>query len=127
MFDDLFWIIIAACAAALVVCIAVIIKEVKKTKMTKEEQEAYYEEYFANEGDITLTYAEVVDMACGTKVVGSRSPKCVESYVVTFRTEKGEILQIDVDHEMYDAIDIGMAGMLRLVDGRLNSFEPDNI
>ena len=127
MFDDLFWIIIAAFAAVLVICIAVIIKEVKKTKMTKEEQEAYYEEYFANEGDITLTYAEVVDMACGTKVVGSRSPKCVESYVVTFRTEKGEILQIDVDHEMYDAIDIGMAGMLRLVDGRLNSFEPDNI
>ncbi len=127
MFDDLFWIIIAACAAVLVICIAVIIKEVKKTKMTKEEKDAYYEEYFANEGEITLTYAEVVNLTCGTKVVGSKSPKCVESYVVTFRDQNGKIFHIDVDREMYDAIDIGMRGLLRLVDGHLNSFEPDNI
>ena len=37
------------------------------------------------------------------------------------------IFHIDVDREMYDAIDIGMRGLLRLVDGHLNSFEPDNI
>ena len=127
MGDNIFWIILAVCAVVLLICIPMLIKEIKKTKMTKEEQDAYYEEYFANDGEITLTYAEVVDMACGTKVLGSKSPKCVESYVVTFRTEKGEILPISVDHEMYDAIDVGMTGMLRLVDGRLNSFEADNV
>lgn len=125
--DKVIWILLSIFVIVFAACIVILVRETKKKKMTKEEQDAYYEEYFANEGEITLTYAEVVNLTCGTKVVGSKSPKCVESYVVTFRTEKGEILQIDVDHEMYDAIDIGMAGMLRLVDGRLNSFEPDNI
>ena len=121
--DFILWVLIAM----LIGCIVFVASYCKKHKMTKEEQEVYYEEYFANEGEITLTYAEVVDMSCGTKVIGSKSVKCVESYVVVFRTEKGEILPIDVDHEMYDSIDVGMHGLLRLVDGHLNSFEPDNI
>ena len=121
--DFILWVLIAM----LIGCIIFVASYYKKHKMTKEEQDAYYEEYFANEGEVTLTYAEVVNMTCGTKVVGSKSPKCVESYVVTFRDQNGKIFHIDVDREMYDAIDIGMRGLLRLVDGHLNSFEPDNI
>lgn len=125
--DKVMWILISIFVIVWTVFIVIIARELKKKKMTKEEQDAYYEEYFANEGEITLTYAEVVNLTCGTKVVGSKSPKCVESYVITFRDQNGKIFHIDVDREMYDAIDIGMRGLLRLVDGRLNSFEPDNI
>lgn len=125
--DKVTWILISIFVIVWTVSIVIIARELKKKKMTKEEQDAYYEEYFANEGEITLTYVEVVNLSCGTKVVGSKSPKCIESYVVTFRDQNGKIFHIDVDHEMYDAIDIGMRGLLRLVDGHLNSFEPDNI
>lgn len=125
--DKVMWILISIFVIVWIVFIVIIARELKKKKMTKEEQDAYYEEYFANEGEITLTYAEVVNLTCGTKVVGSKSPKCVESYVITFRDQNGKIFHIDVDREMYDAIDIGMRGLLRLVDGHLNSFEPDNI
>ena len=125
--DKVIWILLSIFVIVFAVCIVILVRETKKKKMTKEEQDAYYEEYFANDGEVTLTYAEVVNLTCGTKVVGSKSPKCVESYVVTFRDQNGKIFNIDVDREMYDAIDIGMRGLLRLVDGHLNSFEPDNI
>ncbi len=95
----------------------------KKYTPTKEENDAYIEEYFQNDGEIIEEYAEIINLACGTKMVGTKSARTVECYVATFRNELGNIKEIAVDHEMYDALEVGMYGTLKLVDGRLYSFE----
>lgn len=69
--------------------------------------------------------AEVIDMACGTGMVGGKTAKSVKWFSVKFEKYDGEIIDVPVDEEMYEGIEIGMRGMLRLVDGKLNSFELD--
>lgn len=123
MDDQITNIILGFGAALIVICFILLIREVKKNTKTKEENDAYIEEYFQNDGEIVEIYAEIVDMACGTKMVGAKSVKTVECYVVMFRDELGKIKEIPVDHEMYDALEVGMYGTLKLVDGRLYSFE----
>ena len=106
-----------------VLFVVAIVVLTKKFTPTKEENDAYIEEYFQNDGEIIEEYAEVINLACGTKMVGTKSARTVECYVATFRNELGKIREIAVDHEMYDALEVGMHGTLKLVDGRLYSFE----
>lgn len=106
-----------------VLCVVVFFIVIKRHSSTKEENDAYIEEYFQNDGEIIEEYAEVINLACGTKMVGTKSARTVECYVATFRNELGKVRDIAVDHEMYDALEVGMHGTLKLVDGRLYSFE----
>ena len=96
---------------------------VKKAMPSKEEQDALIDEYFENNGEIVEVRAEVIDMACGTDMVGSKTAKSVKWFTVKFEKYDGEIIDIPVDEEMYEGIEVGMRGTLRLVDGALNSFE----
>ena len=89
----------------------------------KSNSEETDEESVENEGEMVETRAEVIDMFCGTKMIGVKSPKTVEKYVVVFRDDLGKIYEIAVDKEMYDGFEVGMHGNLRLVDGGLYSFE----
>lgn len=91
-----------------------------KEKGTREEA---IEEIFDDNGEITETRAEVIDMACGTKMLGVKNPRTVEWYVVVFRDDLGKIIEVSVNKEMYDGFEIGMHGKLKLVDGGLYSFE----
>ena len=126
MDDKIFYLLLGTFSTVILVCIVLLVGEFKKSFKTKEENDALIEEYFQNDGEIIEIYAEIVDMACGTKMIGVKSAKTVECYVVMFRDELGGVREIPVDHEMYDALEVGMYGTLKLVDGRLYSFEAKN-
>ena len=64
-------------------------------------------------------------MSCGTDMVGGKNAKSVRWFKVKFEKYDGEIIDVPVDEEMYEGLEVGMRGNLRLVDGHLNSFELD--
>ena len=107
-------------AMAFVVIIGYFIRIAIKEKGTREEA---IEEIFDDNGEITETRAEVIDMACGTKMLGVKNPRTVEWYVVVFRDDLEKIIEVPVNKEMYDGFEIGMHGKLKLVGGGLYSFE----
>ena len=109
-----------------IVLFPLIIKELKKEIVTKEDREARIEEYFDDGGEIVETRSEVVDMACGTKMVGTKTVKSLEWYVIVFKDDLGKIIEVPVNQEMYEGFEIGMHGTLKLVDGVLYSFEAKN-
>jgi hypothetical protein len=98
---------------------------VKKITPSKEEQDAEIDKYFENNGEIVESRAEVIDMSCGTDMVGGKTAKSVRWFKIKFEKYDGEIIEVPVDEEMYEGIEVGMRGNLRLVDGHLNSFELD--
>ena len=118
-------IICIICGVALLAIIIVTVIYVKKITPSKEEQDAEIDEYFENNGEIVESRAEVIDMSCGTDMVGGKNAKSVRWFKVKFEKYDGEIIDIFVDEEMYEGIEVGMRGNLRLVDGQLNSFELD--
>ena len=97
----------------------------KKITPSKEEQDAEIDKYFENNGEIVESRAEVIDMSCGTDMVGGKTAKSVRWFKIKFEKYDGEIIDVFVDEEMYEGIEVGMRGNLRLVDGHLNSFELD--
>ena len=97
----------------------------KKITPSKEEQDAEIDKYFENNGEIVESRAEVIDMSCGTDMVGGKTAKSVRWFKIKFEKYDGEIIEVPVDEEMYEGIEVGMRGNLRLVDGHLNSFELD--
>lgn len=98
---------------------------VKKITPSKEEQDAEIDKYFENNGEIVESRAEVIDMSCGTDMVGGKTAKSVRWFKIKFEKYDGEIIEVPVDEEMYEGIEVGMRGNLRLVDGHINSFELD--
>ena len=99
------------------------IKDIKKGIKTKEDNEKYIDDYFKNDGEIVETRAEVVDMACGTRMSGGKTPKASQWYVIVFKDDLGKTFEVSVSLEIYEGIEIGMHGNLKLVDGNLYSFE----
>lgn len=122
-FEQSMWLIGIIFAGITIIYILAIIKHIKKDMGTKEEREAQIEEYFNNDGEIIETHAEVVDMACGTKMIGTKTPKASQWYIIVFRDDLGKIIEAPVNQEMYDGFEIGMHGTLKLVDGALYSFD----
>ena len=62
-------------------------------------------------------------MACGTKMIGTKTPKSSQWYMIVFRDDLGKIIEVPVNQEMYEGFEIGMHGTLKLVDGAIYSFE----
>lgn len=66
--------------------------------------------------------ATVVDMRCGVKLVGIKTPKAVKEFVVTFESEEFGTFDLPVPEANYDGFDKGQTGQLTLVNGQLYSF-----
>lgn len=120
----------AIVAALIVWIIILIVKDYKKGKAEnrrKKIREA--EEETLNEmGTVTSLHAKVVDMTCGVTSIGYQNfkmPKAEKYFIITFKDDNEESLQILVDEELYGGFEIGMKGNLTLIDGQLSSFEPD--
>ena len=102
-------------------------KELKKApsaEKIRSEEDALFE----IEPEIKCVRAEVIDMACGVDSIGYQGyklPRAVKSFVVSFKTEDGEILRLAVEEEYYHAFDVGQVGALELINGELGSFELD--
>lgn len=99
------------------------IKDVKKMKDSQKEYDDNIDEYFKNDGEIIETRAEVIDMACGTRMSGGKNPKALQWYVIVFKDDLGKTIEVPVNYEMYEGFEVGMHGTLKLVDGGLYSFE----
>lgn len=66
---------------------------------------------------------KVIDQSCCAKVVGSKRPKAVEEFIITFEETDGNIFDLTVPHECYDGFEIGQVGKLSTVNGKLYGFE----
>ncbi len=120
----------AIVAALIVWIIILIVKDYKKGKAEnrREKIREAEEETLNDMGTVTSIHAEVVDMTCGVTSVGYQNfkmPKAEKYFIITFKDDKEESLQILVDEELYGGFEIGMKGNLTLIDGQLSSFEPD--
>ena len=121
-FENIIYIILGVWFLATIIGLIIYIK---KTMPSKEEQDAEIDAYFENNGEIVESRAEVIDMSCGTDMVGGKTAKSVRWFKIKFEKYDGEIIEVPVDEEMYEGLEVGMRGNLRLVDGYLNSFELD--
>ena len=83
-----------------------------------DERVEIIEEFEKREIDVT-----VVDMQCTASVVGTKSPKAVNAYVVIFESESDGIMKIPVDEDMYFCFDIGMKGRLTLSGNVIYGFD----
>ena len=123
------WLIFGAFALVLIVAATpIIIRDFKKNKEklpTKEELLEREEERLNSEGELITVHAEVTNMNCGVRMVGHKEPKTVKHFVIDFSCDDGEVRQVYVSETFYEGFEVGLAGMLTLVDGQLKSFEPD--
>ena len=115
-------------AVMLAICIPIIVKDVKKNKdsyvISPERMREMEDERLNAEAVITDFDAEIVNMVCGTGMVGSyRLPKSQKTFLAIFKKADGEIIELAVSEEIYLSLEVGMSGKVTLLDGRLDSFE----
>jgi hypothetical protein len=115
-------------ALMIVVIFFSVVWDLKKNKKKYDaEHEEYIEKTFSEEAEVEAFHAEIVDMVCGTGMVGSyRLPKAQKTFLVNFKAENGEMREICVSEDVYLSLEIGMSGMLTIVEGNLDSFELEN-
>ena len=113
---------------AFAVAIVYLLRDYKKNPdryiVTRESEEAKLND----EGDITTSHAEVIDMTCSVNTVGYQAykqPRAERHFTIKFKSDSGEITVVSVSEEMYGEFDIGLTGTLTLIDGQIHSFELD--
>ncbi len=113
--------------AMIVFIVFITIADLKKNKSKYDkEKEEYIDSKFSEEAEVISTHAEIIDMVCGTGMVGSyRLPKSEKTFLIVFKKNDGEIFEISVSEEYYLELSIGQKGILTLVEGNLDSFELD--
>lgn len=123
--DQILCIAMIVFGVALIVAIVYPFWDLKKNKEKYEaEAEEYVEMKFAEEAQVEAFRAEIVDMVCGTGMVGSyHLPKSQKSFLVVFKNENGELREICVSEDVYISLEVGMRGMLTLLNENLDSFE----
>ena len=109
-----------------------VIKDIKKNKdkyvFGRKSVRMEEDKLLDDMGERFTSYAEVVDMACGVSSEGCsnfKMPRAEIYFIISFKTESGEVLKVSVPEEVYEGFDIGLCGTLTLIDGELYSFEPD--
>ena len=113
-----------AMVAVIVFCVVYDLKRNKKKY--DAEMEEYIENKFSEEAEVVSCHAEIVDMVCGTGMVGSyRLPKSVKTFLIVFKNDEGKTLEISVPEEYYLDLSVGQKGVITLVEGNLDSFELD--
>lgn len=127
--DDvlLFGFIIFALMIAIIVIVTV--WDLKKNKNKYDEAAKEYEEKkFSEEANVITRHVEIVDMVCGTGMVGSyRLPKSEKTFLIIFRDDEGGTTELAVGEEVYLSLEVGMKGMLTILEGHLDSFELDEL
>ena len=91
----------------------------------EEQMRADEERRLNDEGKISTVHADVLDMTCGVRMTGDKEPKAVKYFVIKLKSDDEEIINLPVSEEMYDGFDIGLSGLLTLIDGKLDSFVLD--
>ena len=95
----------------------------EKYEKQMEERET---EIFAEEAVSESFHAEITDMVCGTGMVGSyRLPKSEKTFLIIFKNDEGKYFELRVSENIYTSLEVGMKGMLTILEGQLDSFELD--
>lgn len=128
--EQLEWLIAGSIIAiVLIVFICLIVADVKKNKdkyvVNREKMRELEDERLQATCETITTHATVVDMACGVNALGIKQPKAVKYFVIQFKQDNGNLVNLSVPEEFYDGFDVGLSGILTMVDGELHSFEPD--
>ena len=115
-------------AVAIAICVLIIARDVKKNKenyyISPERIREIEDERLNQEAEIEIFEAEIIDMVCGTGMIGSyRLPKSQKTFLLIFKKADGEMIDLAVSEEIYLSLEIGMAGKVTLLDGHLDSFE----
>ena len=97
-----------------------------KYAAARDKMREIEEEQLNSDPEVVTMHVQVVDMICGVDSVGIKQPKVVKYFVVKFKNDDGEVFDIHIPQEYYDGFDVGLSGVLYLVDGKLNSFLPDD-
>jgi len=71
------------------------------------------------------TRVSVEAMECGVYVAGYKSPHNYMTFVVKFRTDSGELLEFQVEEELYRTLSEGETGTLGTLNGFFYGFVPD--
>lgn len=112
----------------LLIATVIVIVAVEKKKLRKKQKDdsasGKTEEIFNPVYETRELVAEVIDMTCSVVSVGIKNPKTVREFTVCFRDENGGVIKLQVNEEMYDGIEKGQKGLLKIVDGELYSFIP---
>ena len=101
--------------------------DLKKNKTKyKQAEEERIEDLFNDEAEVEAIHVEILDMICGSGMVGSyRLPKSTKTFLVVFKDDEGEKFELSVSEDVYLSLEVGMCGLLTLVEGKLDSFELD--
>ena len=99
----------------------------KNKDKIREDAYALEEQKLNDEGLVCTVHAEVINMECGVNTVGHKEPKATKYFIITFKCDDGELLHVSVPEAFYTGFEIGLVGMLTLVDGQLKSFELDEV
>lgn len=71
----------------------------------------------------TVSRATVEDLSCFVRTIGYKTPKTNQVFMVVFRLENGEALELYIPEEMYHGLEIGQIGTVTVRDDELYSFE----
>lgn len=124
MFNIFFWGIFVCGGTIFVIFCAIMgVKQYKLdiAKQTEPKNERIKPE--ESEYPAIMTRVTVVDQACCVKTIGIKTPKTIKEFKITFQTENGKIIRLNVPEEMYDGFDKNQTGILTLLDGQLYGFE----
>ena len=118
-------------AVAAVVAVAVVLTRKKNKEKTQNVQASVMQEEISTpQNDLEYEYktvemvATVIGQNCAARMIGTKTPKTVREFVVSFQSEKGEVFNLNVKEEVYDGFEIGQKGLLTMVDNELYSFVP---
>jgi hypothetical protein len=91
-------------------------QEIKKEKGSKTAPEKIQPQTL----EMTV---KVINQTCSAKMVGIKTPKAVNEFIITFEKSDGEIFSLSVPEECYDGFEIGQTGRLTTINGELYGFE----
>ena len=124
LLNILFWgIFVGGGTIFVIFCIIMYIKQLKRDIAKQKEHKNENNKPEEPEYITVTTKATVVDQTCCVKTIGIKTPKMIKEFSITFQTENGEIISLNVPEEMYDGFDKKQTGVLTIVDGQLYGFE----
>ena len=123
LFNIFFWSVFVGGGTIFVIFCAIMGVKQYKRDMAKQK-ELQCESIKPEEPEYTTvtTRATVVDQTCCVKTIGIKTPKTIKEFTITFQSENGEIIRLNVPEEMYDGFEKGQTGTLTIVDGELYGF-----
>ena len=124
LFTKFFLCILGAILIFVIIGVIKAIREKKNPETINTKPTNKYD-FLKQEFETIEIKATVTEQSCCAKLVGTKTPKAVKEFTITFKTDDGQLLKLSVPEEMYDGFEKGQHGLLKMTDDELYSFELD--